>query len=84
MPEFTMKNGGDREAVRAEAREAMGAAISEAEAEYRPDGRLYDAMEPPPGKCPGNRPPPGSFGNAPMNTGCRNTSSTTWTPTKKA
>ena len=41
MPEFIMKNSdGDREAVRAEAREAMGAAISEAEAEYRPDGRL--------------------------------------------
>ena len=46
MPEFIMKNSdGDREAVRAEAREAMGemaamdAAISGAEAEYRPDGR---------------------------------------------
>ncbi|MFR8874915.1 MAG: hypothetical protein ACLVHV_16650 [Oscillospiraceae bacterium] len=57
MPEFIMKNSdGDREAVRAEAREAMGAAISEAEAEYRPDGRLYDAMEPPAGEVP--REPP--------------------------
>ena len=57
MPEFIMKKSdGDREAVRAEAREAMGAAISEAEAEYRPDGRLYDAMEPPAGEVP--REPP--------------------------
>lgn len=57
MPEFIMKNSdGDREAVRAEAREAMGAAISEAEAEYRLDGRLYDAMEPPAGEVP--REPP--------------------------
>lgn len=69
MPEFTMKNGGDREAVRAEAREAMGemaamdAAISGAEAEYRPDGRLYDAMEPPGrGSAPGTALHPGASG----------------------